>query len=294
MYKDRYAYYKEAIENKLNEYVNNDNIEPLLREAMAYSLLQGGKRLRPVLTLAANSLVSEDSDECLPIACAVEMIHTYSLIHDDIPAMDNSDLRRSKPTNHKIYGEDMAVLAGDALLNYAFEISLGNALKYPGNLQNHVKAISSIADAAGATGMVSGQSFDLNKKNLLIDEKYILNVHERKTGALIIGALKAGIQLGSPSEEQLNAIISFGYNLGLAFQVVDDILDITKDSITLGKDSNKDLENDKRTFPNIFGLEESKAMAKDYSEKAIEALNVFGNKAEFLKELSVIYLNREH
>ena len=142
--------------------------------------------------------------------------------------------------------------------------------------------------------MVSGQSFDLNKKNLLIDHEYILNVHKRKTGALIIGALKAGLQLSSPSDKQLDAIMNFGYNFGLAFQIVDDILDITQDTITLGKDSNKDSENGKRTFPDIFGLETSRSMAKNYSQKAIEALDIFGDEASFLKELSAIYLNREH
>ncbi len=294
MYTEKYAYYKEAIEKRLTELIANDNIEPLLNEAMAYSLLQGGKRLRPVLALAANELMDGDMTECLPLAAAIEMVHTYSLIHDDLPAMDNSDLRRSKPTNHKVYGDDTAVLAGDALLNYAFEIALGNAIKYSDNAENHLKAINFLATAAGATGMISGQSLDLNKNNIPMDKEYIISVHEKKTGALIIGSLKAGLQLGSPTEIHLEAIETFGYYFGLAFQVVDDILDVTQDTITLGKDENKDAQNGKLTFPAIYGLETSRAMAKSYSTKAIETLNIFGDKAWFLKELSAIYLNREH
>jgi len=294
MFEERYAYYKKAVEKQLSEYLENKNIEPLLREAMAYSLLQGGKRLRPVLALAANALIVDDFNECLPLSCAIEMIHTYSLIHDDLPAMDDSDYRRSKLTNHKVFGEDTAVLAGDALLNYAFEVAIDNALRFPDNIWNHMKALNYIASAAGATGMISGQSLDLNKNNLTVDGGYISSVHEKKTAALIMGALKAGLQLGSPTNKQLEAISSFGYNFGLAFQIVDDILDITQDSITLGKDANKDIENGKQTFPSIYGLNTSKTMAADYSEKAIGALDIFGDKAWFLKDLSAIYLNREH
>lgn len=294
MYKEKYDNYKEAIEKQLEDFLKNKEIEPLLNEAMSYSLLQGGKRLRPVLALSANELLVGNINECLPLAAAIEMIHTYSLIHDDLPAMDNSDYRRGKLTNHKIYGEDMAVLAGDALLNYAFEKLLDNALFYPQNISNHLKAINHIAKAAGAEGMISGQSLDLNKINNPINEDFIENIHKKKTAALIIGSLKAGIQLADPNEAQIEAVESFGYNFGLAFQVIDDILDITQDSKTLGKDTNKDTENDKRTFPDIYGLDKSKDIARDLSEKAIKSLDIFGEKALFLKELSLTYLNREY
>lgn len=294
MYKEKYKFYKDAIEKQLENFLSNREIEPLLNEAMSYSLLQGGKRLRPVLALSSNELLGGDIVECLPLASAIEMIHTYSLIHDDLPAMDNSDYRRGKLTNHKIYGEDMAVLAGDGLLNYAFEKLLDNALVYPQNMSNHLKAINHIAKAAGATGMISGQSLDLNKIEKLINEDFIESIHKKKTAALIIGSLKAGIQLADPTKDQIIAIETFGYNFGLAFQIIDDILDITQDSKTLGKDTNKDTENDKRTFPDIYGLEKSRNMAKDLSEKAIKSLDIFGEKAIFLKELSLTYLDREY
>lgn len=294
MYEEKYKNYKNVIEKQLENFLNNKEIEPLLNEAMSYSLLQGGKRLRPVLALSANELLGGDINECLPLAASIEMIHTYSLIHDDLPAMDNSDYRRGKLTNHKIYGDDMAVLAGDGLLNYAFEKLLDNALVYPQNISNHLKAIDHIAKAAGAEGMISGQSLDLNKIGTLVNEEFIESIHKKKTAALIIGSLKAGIQLADPTEAQLEAIESFGYNFGLAFQIIDDILDITQDSKTLGKDTNKDTENDKRTFPDIYGLEKSRDTAKHLSKKAIKSLDIFGEKALFLKELSLTYLNREY
>ncbi|MBQ3181719.1 MAG: polyprenyl synthetase family protein [Clostridia bacterium] len=260
-------------------------------KAMNYSVNAGGKRIRPVLMLAAAELVCGSSDGVMPFACAIEMIHTYSLIHDDLPCMDNDDLRRGKPTNHKVFGEAMAVLAGDALLNKAFEVILKNSQMSP-NMT--IAAMSEIATASGTEGMIGGQVIDIESENKQIDAVTLMTLHLNKTGALIMAAAKVGALLAGGSREDLLLMEEFSRYLGIAFQIKDDILDIEGKEELLGKKTGADEENNKSTFVSIYGLEQSKKVLTDYTEKAIETLSPYGERAEFLIELSRFLLSREN
>lgn len=248
----------------------------VLEESAAYSLLAGGKRLRPVLVLAAAQCMGVDLEEALPYACAIEMIHTYSLIHDDLPAMDNDTLRRGRPTNHVVYGEAMAILAGDGLLTHAFAHTAAHAARYPAHAAAHLRAIRAVADAAGMEGMVAGQSLDVYcEKNGTDpeDEKGQLNyIHMNKTAAMVRGALLAGAELGDPTAEQREAFARYGEKLGVAFQVADDILDAVSTTEEMGKTVGKDEAEGKLTYVALYGVEASRAHLVRLTNEAIEAI----------------------
>jgi geranylgeranyl diphosphate synthase type II len=248
-------------------------------EAMRYSLLAGGKRLRPILCLAACELIGGTIDMAMPTACALEMIHTMSLIHDDLPAMDNDDYRRGKLTNHKVYGEDIAILAGDGLLAYAFEYVAERTQNVPAS--QVLKVVARLGRAVGAAGLVGGQTIDLESEGKTDISLETLNfIHSHKTGALLEACVASGAILGGASEEDLQKLSIYAKNIGLAFQIVDDILDVTASTEELGKTAGKDLQAQKSTFPSLLGLEESKVQAERLINTAIASLEPWGDKGE--------------
>lgn len=288
-----YNMQKEAVEARLKQLLEIENTNETLKSAMSYSVMAGGKRLRPVLNIMANALLDGNRDETLDIACSMEFIHTYSLIHDDLPAMDNDELRRGKPTSHVMFGEAFAILAGDALLNYAFEVMLKNAMKYENNTKAHLRAMSIIAKGAGVNGMINGQCGDIENEGQILTEREISYVHEHKTSALINAALLSGLVLCNPSEKEFNAVKKFGTNIGLSFQITDDILDIIGDEKKLGKSIGKDKKAKKFTFPTLYGIDKCRVIAKEKTEEAIDELSIFGNKADGLISLANKILSRE-
>lgn len=255
-----------SIDYHLDKYLKKNG---LIYKAMGYSIFAGGKRLRPLLLLSAVETVSQDSEKYMPFACALEMIHTYSLIHDDLPAMDNDDFRRGKPTNHKVYGEAMAILAGDGLLNLAFEIMLESSITL--NNPNSLLAMKKIANCSGVNGMIGGQELDILSENKKIDNETLLNIHNKKTGALFQCSLVAGALLGNANKDLIEKFDEIGLKIGLAFQIKDDILDICSDEITLGKPILSDEKNNKTTYVTIHGLEKSK---NDYDILCMEILTL--------------------
>ncbi|MCT4508162.1 MAG: polyprenyl synthetase family protein [Tepidibacter sp.] len=288
--KDKKIYF----ESRLQSYIPNMNTyQKTLFEAMKYSLDAGGKRLRPILLMESAALFNNDIEDTIPFACAMEMIHTYSLIHDDLPAMDDDDLRRGKPTNHKVFGEGIAVLAGDGLLNYSFEIMLEHALKNEKNSYKYIKAMNEVAKAAGVRGMIAGQVVDLESENKKIDKDTLDFIHMNKTSAMIIGSMRAGAIIGGASDSELEDITNYAKNIGLAFQVVDDILDIVGDEKKLGKDIGSDLENNKSTYPSLFGIEKSREIARNLIDDAKKYIYGFDGKNEFLNCLAEYIIDRE-
>ncbi len=269
-------------------------VPSILSDAMGYSLFAGGKRLRPILVLAANRLLDGVEEEALPLACGVEMIHTYSLIHDDLPAMDNDDWRRGKLTNHKVFGEGIAILAGDGLLNQAFEVMLENASRYPHKLSNHLEAIRIIAKGAGIHGMIGGQVLDLEGEKSQMDEVSLAEIHQRKTGALITASLLAGLCLQNPTRKHWEAVEAYGKKIGMVFQIIDDILDITGEQEKLGKSMGGDVSRCKLTYPRIYGLEASRQMADKLTREAMDLMDAFGSKGRFLKDLADYLRKRDH
>ncbi len=254
-----------------------------LCQSMRYSLLAGGKRVRPVLMLATADMLHVDPQEALCPACAIEMIHTYSLIHDDLPGMDDDDLRRGKPTNHKVYGVGAAILAGDGLLNFAFECMLQNALRYPQHLQGHVRAIEAIAVRAGVTGMIAGQSIDLLYEHRQMDEAALSYVHQHKTADLLTAPLLAAACIAEADEHIMHALEAFGHSIGMAFQIQDDLLDIEGDAASLGKATGMDAERGKMTWPALYGVQRAHAMADALWTQAIASLEEFGDRAAYLR-----------
>ncbi|KEF41787.1 MAG: farnesyl-diphosphate synthase [Cyanobium sp. CACIAM 14] len=262
-----------------------------LREAMRYSLLAGGKRLRPILCLAACELAGGDADLAMPTAVALEMIHTMSLIHDDLPAMDNDDLRRGRPTNHKVYGEAKAILAGDALLTRAFEMV---ALRSPGVPPERLLAVvGEISLAAGAPGLVGGQVVDLECEAREVDLDTLEYIHLHKTGALLRACVLCGALIAGASEELLAALRTYARGIGLAFQIIDDILDVTASSDVLGKTAGKDLTADKTTYPKLLGLEESRHRADALVTEAKVVLAPWSAKAAPLLALADYITSRD-
>lgn len=290
---DFYKEFEERIievNKNLEKYIEEKECpQETIYKAMNYSISAGGKRIRPVIMLACAELVGGEPSSVMPFACALEMIHTYSLIHDDLPCMDNDDLRRGKPTNHKVFGEALAVLAGDALLNCAFETMLKNTDVSP-NMT--LAAMSEIATAAGAEGMIGGQVIDIESEGKTIDAVTLMTMHLHKTAALIMAAAKVGALLGGGSREDLTSMEEFARYLGIAFQIKDDILDVTGNEETLGKKTGVDGMLEKSTFVSIYGMEQSENLLNDYTQKAIEVLSRYGEKAEFLIELSKFLLMR--
>ena len=283
-----------------NEYqeIVNRSLEPQLRsigsipdqllEAMLYSLMAGGKRLRPVLLLAACDMAGGSLEESIPFACALEMIHTYSLIHDDLPGMDNDDLRRGRPTNHKAYGEGLAILAGDGLLNGAMELVLSASLKFKDF--KGVRAAEILMRHAGVTGMIAGQTMDVTMEGCTPSEKLVSYIHTHKTSDLIQAAVEAGMMLAGCSEAEIESGRMFGYHLGIAFQIVDDLLDVTGDPEVLGKNTGKD--DNKLTWVALRGIDGARCDAKREGESAISALKYLPWNHDFFDKLAQENLNR--
>ena len=265
---------------------------PVIHEAMRYSLFAGGKRVRPVLAIAAAEAVGATTADLLPVAGALELIHTYSLIHDDLPAMDDDDLRRGRPTCHKTYGEAIAILAGDGLLTMAFEVLSDPRRLKSIQARTLVSMTREIAVASGVFGMVGGQVVDIQSENKEIDFPTLEYIHTHKTGALIRASVRVGALYAKAGKRQFAALTRYGEMVGLAFQIVDDILDVTGKQEELGKDIGSDLEKGKKTFPSFLGLEESRRRAEEVVGEALEALKGFGRKADPLRELAKYIINR--
>ncbi|MHB1306675.1 MAG: polyprenyl synthetase family protein, partial [Limisphaerales bacterium] len=258
--------------------------------AMGFSLFAGGKRLRPAVCLAAAEACGGGWDEALPLAAAVECVHTYSLIHDDLPAMDNDDFRRGKATNHKVFGEGIAILAGDALLTQAFELA-AQCRSWP--RYSHGDVILELAKASGSLQLVGGQVADLEAEGRDITAAQLRYIHERKTSALLGCSVRLGGMSANCTPGQLQALTDFGYHVGLAFQVIDDILDVTQSSAQLGKTAGKDVDARKATYPAIVGLERSRKIATQLTDKAFAALRIFKGRATALEALAGHLLKRD-
>ncbi len=254
-------------------------------EAMRYSLLAGGKRIRPVILLAVCEMLQGELNEAIPFACSVEMIHTYSLIHDDLPVMDDDDYRRGRLTNHKVYGEAIAVLAGDALLNKAHEILLDTVANAKDNMQGKARAAFVISNAAGTEGMIGGQVVDLESEGKQISEELLLYMHRNKTGALLKAPAMAAAELCDATNEEKQCICTFAEKLGIAFQIRDDILDVEGSLDSMGKQAGSDEKKGKSTYVSFYGLEEAKKRLIEVSKQASDALKCFGGRAQLLSSL---------
>lgn len=282
-----------SIEDALDRILAEGDTEPsILNEAMRYSVFAGGKRLRPILTIAAAEAVGGREEDVMTAACAIELIHTYSLIHDDLPAMDDDDYRRGRPTNHKVYGEALAILAGDALLTKAFEILAGCSI--PGTAGRlMLRVIGEIAEAAGARGMVGGQTLDILSEGKAVDARTLFYIHKNKTGALLRASVRTGAILAGAGEEELTALTSFAEEFGLLFQITDDILNVVGDSSKMGKPVGTDAQRAKATYPALYGLDGARKMAREGKERALAALDSFDSKADPLRLLVSYLLERE-
>lgn len=274
--------YVDAVNGALMRYLSDGRIHPRLAGAMAYSVTAGGKRLRASLLLAACELAGGTVEKALPFAAALEMIHTYSLIHDDLPAMDDDCLRRGKPTNHVVFGEGMAILAGDGLLNYAMQVMLSAALE--DESKNALRAAHEIAERAGVWGMIAGQAEDLCAEGKEPEEKTLYYIHAHKTADMLLASLRSGGMLGGADEKLMDALTVYGEKLGLAFQIQDDLLDLFGTEASLGKSVGKDEKQKKLTFPALYGTERAQNMQERYCKEAAEALS--GYDAPFLKEMA--------
>jgi len=282
---------QQEVEKALHQLLPPEKARPsTIHKAMRYSIFAGGKRLRPILTLAAAEAVGGDYRKALPLACAVECIHTYSLIHDDLPCMDNDDLRRGKPTSHKVFGEGIAVLAGDALLTVAFEMT---ARAEAARRYNHGALVLELAKVSGSKELIGGQVADTEGEGKKLSLKDLQYIHENKTAALIAGSLRLGAMSANASGKQLAAITEFGQALGLAFQVIDDILDVTQTSEQLGKSAGKDVKAQKATYPSLLGMAKAEKEAARLTAKAKGALKAFGKKGEALDAIADFMLQRK-
>ncbi len=280
------------VDRALDRFLPKESVKPAtIHKAMRYSLFAGGKRLRPVLTIAAAEACGGKAADALQAACAVECIHTYSLIHDDLPCMDDDDLRRGRPTNHKVFGEGIAVLAGDALLTIAFEIlaKTKSTRRY-----NAASQVAELAHAAGSRWLVGGQVADLEGEGRPLTAAELEYIHRCKTAALLTASIRLGAMSANATEAQLKALTTFGQSVGLAFQVIDDILDVTQSSEKLGKTAGKDINAQKATYPAIHGLDKSRQTARRLTEKARSALSIFKSKGARLQELADYLLAREY
>ena len=302
--------YRDAVENalKILPLLQNAGDEPVteaierspaegmppqpLRSAMRYSLLLPGKRLRPCLLLAAYHLVKDDWEQVIPFACALEMIHAYSLVHDDLPAMDDDALRRGKPTNHLVYGEDIAILAGDGLLNMAYETMLDAPFtqEYPAQA---MRAMREIAHRAGVRGMVAGQTLDVKLEGKEPSIESVRYIHLHKTADLLTAPVVAGLMLAGASEEQIEAARQYGRGLGLAFQIIDDLLDLEGDVASLGKETGMDAQRGKMTWPAVCGVEQARKDAREAVDAAVDAMRIFGERGEKLSKLALESLVRK-
>ncbi len=283
---------QKEVDRALDGYLPKATVKPAtIHRAMRYSLFAGGKRLRPILCLAAAEACGGKIDAAMPLACALECIHTYSLVHDDLPSMDNDDLRRGRPTCHKVFGDGIAVLAGDALLTIAFEITADTQRSRRYDLREILREISA---AASSQKLIAGQVADLEAEGKQINRAQLRFIHENKTAALITTSVRLGAMSANATEQQLNAITEFGRALGLAFQVIDDILDVTQTSEKLGKSAGKDIAAHKATYPSVIGLDKSRAEAQRLTRKAHQSLSSFGTKADRLHALANYLLQRDY
>ena len=285
---------KALVDSFMERYFSRTIVPDALYKSITYSLSAGGKRIRPILCLASYEACGGKADDVAPYASAFELVHTYSLIHDDLPAMDDDDLRRGKPTNHKVFGEGMAILAGDALLTEAFYL-FSDERHAVASIPHSalIKAINEIADGSGMYGMVGGQAQDLMSENEEPDPETLFFIHRCKTAALITAAVKTGGILACCSEERLAGLASYGQSTGLAFQVIDDILDVEGETEVLGKPAGSDEKKKKMTYPKLYGIEESRRKAKGLIEDAVDSLSVFDEKAEPLRAIAQCLLERK-
>ena len=293
---------KEIVDSALEKYFPDrrgsaaEGVSPTsLHTAIRYSLFAGGKRIRPILSMAAFEAVGGEGNEILPFACALEMIHTYSLIHDDLPALDNDDYRRGQLTCHKAFGEAIGILAGDALLTEAFRLmtkrSMGGLSPRDGQI---LDVIHEVAQAAGMQGMVGGQVLDIESEGKEANLPTVEYIHTHKTGAMILVSVRAGAKLGGGDEGALRALTRYGEGIGLAFQIADDILNVEGKATLLGKKTGSDLSKGKATYPSVLGLEESKRRARELVELAVDAIHSFGSEAQPLREIAWFIVSREN
>ncbi len=292
MSKDIISNYKQLVDDRLQLLLNSKpTLYEDVRDAMRYSVSIGGKRIRPCLLMEFADICGGDREDASNIAAALEMVHTYSLIHDDLPCMDNDDMRRGMPSCHKKFGEDIALLAGDALLTLAFNVISTCKNSNPDNI---LKCVNILSDFAGVDGMVGGQVIDLQSEEKRVDDKTLLQMCTLKTARLIQAACLMGCVISNASEEEQKAAFDFGYNLGVAFQIVDDILDVTSTTEELGKPIGSDSQNNKSTFVSTLGLDTARKLANEYTEKAIESLKPFGETANLLKDFTIDILDRRN
>ena len=280
------------IDRALDRYLPKEKTRPAtIHRAMRYSLFAGGKRLRPILSLAAAEACGGKPADALPLACAVECIHTYSLVHDDLPSMDNDDMRRGRPTSHKVFGEGIAVLAGDALLTIAFEIATQTKSTRRYDLR---RMMHDLSIAAGSQKLIAGQVADLEGEGKPIDRAGLRYIHENKTAAMLAVSVRLGAMSANASEKELSAMTEFGHSLGLAFQVIDDILDVTQTSEKLGKSAGKDVAAKKATYPAVIGLKKSRREAQRLTKAAHAAIEPFGRRGETLHAIANYLLERDY
>lgn len=282
---------KMYIDTKLDEYLPKESQYPeIIFKSMRYSVFAGGKRLRPIMLLAVNRMFGGSDEVAAPYACALEMIHTYSLIHDDLPAIDNDNFRRGRLTNHKAFGENIAILAGDALLTHAFEV-MSEAVCKTGDIKGAF-AINAIAKGAGINGMVVGQVVDVISEGKNLSKETLDFIHLNKTGAMIQGAFKAGALLAGASEASVELLDEAAKKIGIAFQIQDDILDVTGTQEELGKPIFSDEKNEKTTYVTLYGVEKSTEFVKQLSHEAMDILQSFGTRCKFLEELTKYLIDR--
>ncbi|MGI6435121.1 MAG: polyprenyl synthetase family protein [Syntrophomonadaceae bacterium] len=285
---------KQRIDQGLEGFLPVDGYPPVIHEAMHYAVSNGGKRLRPIMVIEGAKLGGQTAERVMPTACAMEMIHCYSLVHDDLPAMDDDDLRRGKPTCHIVYGEANAILTGDALLSRAFELMAANAALPGITAEGLLRVIAEVAAAIGSKGMIGGQVLDLQWEGQAIKLEELQCLHLLKTGALFGAALRAGALLGGLKEKQLDALSDYARHFGLAFQITDDILDVCGEQEIIGKPVGSDQKNDKTTYVSLFGLEGAKDLARQSVRLCIESLQGFGAEADFLSDLARFTLYRDN
>ena len=288
---------KERIDVALESYLpKREDLTANLHKAMQHSLFAGGKRIRPILSIASFEAVGGTGEKILPFACALEMIHTYSLIHDDLPAIDDDDYRRGKPTCHKVFGEAIALLAGDGLLTEAFRLMTVRPEKARSLTDDALllDLINEVGLAAGVLGMVGGQVVDVESEGKAVNLPTVQYIHTHKTGAMILASVRVGARLAGPSEASLRALTRYGESLGLAFQVADDVLNVEGKAALMGKSTGSDLFKGKATYPSVLGVEESKRRAKELVEMAVDTLKEFGPEADPLREMARFVIAREY
>jgi geranylgeranyl diphosphate synthase type II len=288
---------KEKVDSALEKYLpEKEEFTLNLHKAIQHSLFAGGKRIRPILSIASFEAVGGKGERILPFACALEMIHTYSLIHDDLPAMDNDDYRRGQPACHKVFGEAIAILAGDGLLTEAFKLMTNQSVKdHPSSDGGLIlELVNEVAQAAGVSGMVGGQVADIESEGKAVDLPTVQYIHTYKTGAMILASVRVGAKLGGAKESILKALTRYGENLGLAFQVADDILNVEGKAALMGKKTGSDLSKGKATYPSVLGVEESKKRARELVRLAVDALKPLGPEADPLREIARFVAAREY